>query len=158
RPHRRHRARRRGRADRHRLDPWRGDPRGCRRRQPRAAASRQGRGRPHLPRRCAAAGGAAAARRRGARLPLGAVMKRTASLLCALLLWCWVLPAWAQEQFRVLVVAIPNQYHHDYAVVARPQFERMAQRHGFDMDWRWNTAPFDGDLSPYHAIVLLNTP
>ena len=85
-------------------------------------------------------------------------MKRTASLLCALLLWCWVLPAWAQGQFRVLVVAIPNQYHHDYAVVARPQFERMAQRHGFDMDWRWNTAPFDGDLSPYHAIVLLNTP
>jgi len=66
--------------------------------------------------------------------------------------------AWAQGPFKVLVVAIPNRYHHDYAVVAKPQFERMAQVHGFDLTWSWNSTPFDGDLSPYAAIVLLNTP
>lgn len=82
--------------------------------------------------------------------------------LVALLVLCiasWAAPdARAQGQFRVLVVAVPNRYHHDYAVVAQPRFERMARQHGFDLDWAWNTAHFDGDLSPYAAIVLLNTP
>lgn len=67
-------------------------------------------------------------------------------------------PALADGQFRVLVVAVPNRYHHDYSVVAKPSFERMAQRHGFDLDWSWNTSPFDGELARYDAIVLLNTP
>ena len=81
-------------------------------------------------------------------------MKR---LLALLLLLVFAAPALAEGQFKVLVVAIPNRYHHDYAVVARPQFEQMARRHAFGMDWSWSTAPFDGDLSPYAAIVLLNT-
>ena len=46
---------------------------------------------------------------------------------------CFAVPAFAQGAFKVLVVAIPNRYHHDYAVVAKPQFERMAQVHGFDL-------------------------
>lgn len=82
-------------------------------------------------------------------------------ILVALLLLALCLPVpplQAQGQFRVLVVAVPNRYHHDYTVVARPAFEQMAQRHGFDLDWSWNTTPFDGDLSPYAAIVMLNTP
>ncbi len=79
-------------------------------------------------------------------------------LACLLLAAALTAPALAQGQFKVLVVAIPNRYHNDYAVVAKPQFERMAQAHGFDLDWRWNTTPFDGDLSSYAAIVLLNTP
>lgn len=74
-------------------------------------------------------------------------------LLCAL-----ALPAWAEGQFRVLVLAIPNRYHHDYVTVAKPQFERMARQHGFDLDWAWHAAAFDGDLSRYDAIMLLNTP
>ena len=81
-------------------------------------------------------------------------MKR---LLALLLLLVFAAPALAEGQFKVLVVAIPNRYHHDYTVVARPQFEQMARRHAFAMDWSWSTAPFDGDLSPYAAIVLLNT-
>ena len=77
---------------------------------------------------------------------------------CLLLAATLAAPAFAEGQFKVLVVAIPNRYHNDYAVVAKPQFERMAQVHAFDLDWRWNTTPFDGDLSAYAAIVLLNTP
>ena len=79
-------------------------------------------------------------------------------LACLLLAAAFAAPAFAEGQFKVLVVAIPNRYHHDYAVVAQPQFERMARRHGFDLDWRWNASPFDEDLSKYAAIVLLNTP
>ena len=66
-------------------------------------------------------------------------------------------PALAQ-QFKVLVAAIPNKYHNEYAVIAKPQFERMAERHGFDLTWGWNTSVFDGNLSQYAAIVFLNTP
>ena len=83
-------------------------------------------------------------------------MKRL--LPCLLLLLVACLPAFAQGQFKVLVDAIPNQYHHDYTVVAKPQFERMSKQHGFDLDWAWNNSAFDGDLSRYAAIVLLNTP
>lgn len=82
----------------------------------------------------------------------------TRFLLACLLLAASIAPAFAEGQFRVLVLAVPNRYHHDYTVVAKPQFERMAQRHSFDLDWHWNTAVFDQDLSRYAAIVLLNTP
>src|SRR5690606_21288762 len=81
-------------------------------------------------------------------------------MLCALAL-VLLLPAsqvLAQGQFRVLVVAVPNRYHHDYTVVAKPRLEQMARQHAFDLDWSWNTAPFDGDLSAYAAVMLLNTP
>lgn len=83
-------------------------------------------------------------------------MKKLTNLL---LLTCLFVaaPAWAQ-QFKVLVAAIPNKYHNDYAVVAKPQFERMAEKHGFGLTWAWNTSAFDGDLSQYAAIVFLNTP
>ena len=79
----------------------------------------------------------------------------------ASLLLCWLLaaaPASADDQFRVLVVAVPNRYHHDYTVVAQPRLQQMARQHGFGLEWAWNTAPFDGDLSGFDAIVLLNTP
>ncbi len=79
-------------------------------------------------------------------------------LSCLLLAATLAMPAFAQGQFKVLVVAIPNKYHHDYAVVAKPQFERLSQTHAFDLTWSWNTTPFDGDLSQYATIVLLNTP
>ncbi|CCF67934.1 hypothetical protein KOJCDNHJ_00259 [Xanthomonas citri pv. punicae] len=62
------------------------------------------------------------------------------------------------EQFKILVAAIPNQYHHDYIPVAKPQFEAMARKHYVEMVWAWNAKAFDGDLSQYAAIVLLNTP
>ncbi|WP_372392753.1 ThuA domain-containing protein [Xanthomonas sp. NCPPB 3582] len=62
------------------------------------------------------------------------------------------------EQFKILVAAIPNQYHHDYIPVAKPQFEAMARKHYVEIVWAWNAKAFDGDLSQYAAIVLLNTP
>ncbi|HYM86458.1 MAG TPA: ThuA domain-containing protein [Pseudoxanthomonas sp.] len=83
-------------------------------------------------------------------------MSKTIALF-ALLVALVATPASAQ-QFKVLVAAIPNKYHNDYAVVAKPQFERMADRHGFEMTWAWNSSAFDGDLSRYAAIVFLNTP
>ena len=66
-------------------------------------------------------------------------------------------PAFAQ-QFKVLIVAIPNKYHNDYTVVAKPQFERLSRQHDFDLAWAWNTSAFDADLSQYASIVFLNTP
>ena len=66
-------------------------------------------------------------------------------------------PVFAQ-QFKVLVVAIPNQYHNDYTVIAKPQFERLARQHDFGLTWAWNTSAFNADLSQYAAIVFLNTP
>ncbi|MGH8026436.1 MAG: ThuA domain-containing protein [Pseudoxanthomonas sp.] len=78
----------------------------------------------------------------------------------AMLALIWTLsatPALAQ-QFKVLAAAIPNKYHNDYAVVAKPGFERMARQHGFDLVWAWNASAFDAELSQYAAIVFLNTP
>ena len=66
-------------------------------------------------------------------------------------------PAFAQ-QFKVLVAATPNKYHNDYAVVAKPQFERLALQHDFGLTWAWNNSAFDADLSQYASIVFLNTP
>lgn len=62
------------------------------------------------------------------------------------------------QQFKVLVAAIANQYHHDYIAVARPQFEAMARQHYFQLVWAADAKAFDGDLAQYQAIVLLNTP
>ncbi|NYF21857.1 hypothetical protein HDC36_003333 [Xanthomonas sp. JAI131] len=83
-------------------------------------------------------------------------------LFAVVLLLAWSLPAGvalaADGQFKVLVAAIPNKYHHDYIPVAKPQFEALARQHYFELVWAWNTEAFDGDLSQYAAIVLLNTP
>jgi type 1 glutamine amidotransferase len=80
-------------------------------------------------------------------------------ILLLVLTWCApASPAWAQAQFKVLVAAIPNKYHHDYITMAKPEFERMAKKHGFELTWAWDARPFDSDLSQYSAIVLLNTP
>ena len=62
------------------------------------------------------------------------------------------------QQYKVLVAAIPNKYHHDYIPVAKPRFEAMARQHYFELVWAWNASAFDQDLSQYAAIVLLNTP
>ena len=48
-------------------------------------------------------------------------------LSCLLFASLFAPSCFGQGQFKVLVVAIPNRYHHDYAVVAKPQFERMAR-------------------------------
>jgi len=84
-------------------------------------------------------------------------MRKTIALL-ALICALFASPARAQQQFKVLVAAIPNKYHNDYVTVAKPSFERMSRQHNFELVWAWDTRPFDGDLSQYAAIVFLNTP
>lgn len=84
-------------------------------------------------------------------------MKKLLAMLLVAGLVFSMSPACAQ-QFKILVTAIPNKYHNDYAVVAKPQFERLARQHDFGLTWAWNTSAFDADLSQYAAIVFLNTP
>jgi len=67
-------------------------------------------------------------------------------------------PARAQSQFEVLVLSIPNKYHHDYIPVARESFQRMALHHQFALTWTDDPAVFEGDLKKFAAIVFLNTP
>lgn len=64
----------------------------------------------------------------------------------------------ADAQFRLLVLAIPNKYHYEYIPVARDSLERLAKLHAFEFDWANTTAPFDGDLGRYAAVLFLNTP
>lgn len=66
--------------------------------------------------------------------------------------------AWAQAQFKLLVIAMPSKYHYEYIPVARDSLERLARQHAFDLTFATNTQAFDGDLSPYAAIMFLNTP
>lgn len=84
-------------------------------------------------------------------------MKRIAALLAAATA---LVPssAWAEGQFKLLVLAIPNKYHYEYIPVARDSLERLAKLHGFEFTWANNTSAFDGDLGQYAAVVFLNTP
>lgn len=66
--------------------------------------------------------------------------------------------AWADSQFKLLVIAIPNKYHYEYIPVARDSLEKLAKLHAFDFTWTNQTSAFDGDLSQYAAVMFLNTP
>ena len=66
--------------------------------------------------------------------------------------------AWAQAQYKLLVLAIPNKYHYEYIPVARDSLEHLAKLHAFEMVWTNKTETFDGDLSQYAAVMFLNTP
>lgn len=68
-------------------------------------------------------------------------------------------PAQAAEgQFAVLVLAVPNKWHYEYIPIARESFEKMARLHGFELAFTSRTGAFEGDLSRYAAVVLLNDP
>lgn len=64
----------------------------------------------------------------------------------------------ADNQYKLLVLAIPNKYHYEYIPVARDSLERLAKLHAFEFNYANNTAVFDGDLRQYAAVVFLNTP
>ncbi|WP_298091702.1 ThuA domain-containing protein [uncultured Sphingomonas sp.] len=66
--------------------------------------------------------------------------------------------AWAQAQYKLLVLAIPNKYHYEYIPIARDSLEHLAKLHAFEMVWTNKTETFDGDLSQYAAVMFLNTP
>lgn len=85
-------------------------------------------------------------------------MKAIVRLLAALL--CIVTPAaaWADSQFKLLVIATPSKYHYEYIPVARDSLQQLARLHAFDMTFTSDPAVFDGDLRPYAAVMFLNTP
>ena len=65
---------------------------------------------------------------------------------------------WAEDQFKLLVIATPSKYHYEYIPVARESLERMAKLHSFGITWTSDPGVFDSDLRKYAAVVFLNTP
>ena len=63
----------------------------------------------------------------------------------------------AQNQFEVLVLAVPNKYHFEYIGVAHETFAQMALHHQFGLTWTSDVTTLEGDLKKYAAIVFLNT-
>lgn len=84
----------------------------------------------------------------------------TKLLHAVLMLLATLLPtaAAADDQFRLLVIATPSKYHYEYIPGARDSLERLAKQHAFGVTWSSDPAVFDGDLSPYAAVMFLNTP
>ena len=64
----------------------------------------------------------------------------------------------AEDQYKLLVLAIPNKYHYEYIPIARDSREHLGKLHDFSFTWANNTSVFDGDLSQYAAVMFLNTP
>ena len=60
-------------------------------------------------------------------------------------------------QFQLLVLAMPTKYHYEYIPVARESFEKLARLHAFELTWAAQPYAFEGDLSKYAAVVLLNS-
>ena len=79
-------------------------------------------------------------------------------VLAGLILGLAPAPALAEDQFKLLVVAPPSTYHYEYIPIARENLERLARLHSIGLTWSTDAGVFDGDLSPYAAVVLLNTP
>ena len=63
----------------------------------------------------------------------------------------------ADTQFAILVLAMPTKYHYEYIPVARESFEKLARLHAFELTWAAQPGAFEGDLSKYAAVVLLNS-
>ncbi|RYD25596.1 MAG: ThuA domain-containing protein [Lysobacteraceae bacterium] len=83
-----------------------------------------------------------------------AIVQRIAALLCVIT----SSPSWAEDQFKLLVIATPSKYHYEYIPVARDSLERLAKLHSFGMTWTNDPAAFDGDLRQYAAVMFLNAP
>jgi hypothetical protein len=66
--------------------------------------------------------------------------------------------AWADTQYKILVLAMPSKYHYEYIPIARESFERLGKLHAFDMTFTNKPEVFDGDLKQYAAVMFLNTP
>lgn len=79
-------------------------------------------------------------------------------MLVCLLAWLVVAAnSWADPQFKLLVLAAPNKYHFEYIPVARESFEQLGKLHAFEFTWTNQLGALEGDLTPYAAIVLMNT-
>ncbi|UDF05476.1 ThuA domain-containing protein [Asticcacaulis sp. AND118] len=85
-------------------------------------------------------------------------MKRLSLLFAAVFALLTPSLSRADSQFRVLVLAMPSKYHYEYVPVARESLERLAKLHAFEITWANAGGALEQDLSPYAAILLLNTP
>ncbi len=85
-------------------------------------------------------------------------MKRLALLLVTVCAVFTPALAWADSQFKILVLAMPSKYHYEYIPVARDSLEHMAKQHSFDMTWSNTPDALEHDLHGFATIVLLNTP
>jgi hypothetical protein len=48
----------------------------------------------------------------------------------------------ADDQFKLLVLAMPGKYHYEYIPVARDSLERLARLHAFDLTYTNKPAVF----------------
>jgi hypothetical protein len=64
----------------------------------------------------------------------------------------------ADDQYKILVLAMPGKYHYEYIPIARESLEKQAKLHAFEMVYTHRPEMFDGDLSQYAMIMFLNTP
>lgn len=85
-------------------------------------------------------------------------MRRTAKALVVLLAVAAPARSWADDQFKLLVLAMPSKYHYEFVPIARDSLERMAKQHSFSITYTNRTEAFDGDLRQYAAVMFLNTP
>lgn len=83
-------------------------------------------------------------------------MKKILLALCAGLLLAASVRA--DNQYKVLVLAMPGKYHYEYIPIARDSLEQLAKLHAFELTYTSKPEVFDGDLSQYAAVMLLNTP
>jgi uncharacterized protein len=67
-------------------------------------------------------------------------------------------PVRAQNQFDVLVVAVPEKWHRACIPIAQESFQHLALHHQFGLTWSADATVLEGDLKKYAAIVFLNTP
>ena len=85
--------------------------------------------------------------------------RMTRTLAAGLAVAAMTMPdALADNQFKLLVLAIPNKYHYEYIPIARDSLERLAKLHAFELVWTNKTQVFEGDLRQYAAVMFLNTP
>ena len=64
----------------------------------------------------------------------------------------------ADDQYKILVLAMPGKYHYEYIPIARESLEKQAKLHAFEMVYTHRPEVFDGDLSQYAMVMFLNTP
>ncbi len=73
---------------------------------------------------------------------------------------CWFLTdaLSAQKQFKVLLFTRTMGWHHESIKDGVEAFQKLAERHFFDMEWQENADWFtDEKLKTYDVIVFLNT-
>lgn len=86
-------------------------------------------------------------------------MKKIISAIMALAaLLLFATGARADNQYKILVLAMPGKYHYEYIPIARESLEKQAKLHAFEMVYTHRPEVFDGDLSQYAMIMFLNTP